>query len=79
MQLNRLLVSKKELKTLGIPYSFQHIARLERAGKFPHRIMLGQCQDVPLPWFLIGRKLASIRIWLRVLARRKSAKSKSVG
>jgi prophage regulatory protein len=44
MQLNRLLVSKKELKTLGIPYSFQHIARLEKAGKFPHRIMLGQCR-----------------------------------
>ena len=37
------LVSKKELKTvLGIPYSFQHIARLEKAGKFPKRIRLGQ-------------------------------------
>ncbi len=44
MQLDRMLVSKKELKTLGIPYSFQHIARLEKAGKFPHRIMLGQCR-----------------------------------
>ncbi|PWT80588.1 MAG: AlpA family transcriptional regulator [Acidobacteria bacterium] len=44
MQLDRKLVSKKELKTLGIPYSFQHIARLEKAGKFPHRIMLGQCR-----------------------------------
>ena len=30
MQIERLLVSKKELKTIGIPYSFQHIARLER-------------------------------------------------
>jgi hypothetical protein len=30
MQLERLLVSKKELKELGIPYSFQHIARLEK-------------------------------------------------
>ena len=37
------LVSKKELKTvLGIPYSFQHIARLEKAGKFPKRLRLGQ-------------------------------------
>ena len=35
MEINRLLVSKKELKTLGIPYSFQHIARLEKAGSFP--------------------------------------------
>lgn len=26
----------------GIPYSFQHIARLEKAGKFPKRIRLGQ-------------------------------------
>ena len=37
------LVSKKELKTLlGIPYSPQHIARLEAAGHFPKRIKLGQ-------------------------------------
>lgn len=37
------LVSKKELKTvLGIPYSLQHIARLEKAGQFPKRIRLGQ-------------------------------------
>ncbi len=37
------LVSKKELKTVfGVPYSFQHIARLEKAGKFPKRIRLGQ-------------------------------------
>jgi prophage regulatory protein len=37
------LVSKRELKTvLGIPYSPQHIARLEAAGLFPKRIRLGQ-------------------------------------
>lgn len=42
MQIDRLLVSKKELKTLGIPYSFQHIARLEKAGQFPKRVQLGQ-------------------------------------
>lgn len=36
------LVSKKELRTVcGIPYSPQHIARLEAAGKFPKRIKLG--------------------------------------
>jgi prophage regulatory protein len=36
------LVSKKELKSIfGIPYSFQHIWRLEQAGKFPKRLRLG--------------------------------------
>lgn len=44
MQLERQLVTKKELRTLGIPYSFQHIARLEGAGKFPKRVQLGQCR-----------------------------------
>ena len=44
MQIDRLLVSKKELKTLGIPYSFQHIARLEKAGQFPQRGQLGLCR-----------------------------------
>src|SRR5579859_1532421 len=39
------LVSKKELRTVyGVPYSFQHIARLEAAGHFPRRIRLGQCR-----------------------------------
>ena len=37
------VVSKKELRTVcGIPYSPQHIARLEAAGEFPKRIRLGQ-------------------------------------
>lgn len=45
MQPERLLVSKKELKTVvGIPYSSQHIARLEKAGQFPQRIRLGECR-----------------------------------
>ena len=36
MQQVRKLVSKKELKSIhGIPYSFAHIARLEKAGVFP--------------------------------------------
>ena len=39
------LVTKKELKAVyGIPYSPQHIARLELVGKFPKRIRLGQCR-----------------------------------
>ena len=44
MQIDRLLISKKELKTIGIPYSPQHIARLEKAGQFPKRVTLGQCR-----------------------------------
>jgi prophage regulatory protein len=46
MQIERLLVSKKELKAIGIPYCPQHIARLEKAGLFPKRIILGQCRVV---------------------------------
>jgi prophage regulatory protein len=39
------LVNKKELKSVfGVPYSFQHIARLELAGHFPKRVQLGQCR-----------------------------------
>ena len=39
------LVSKKELKLVyGVPYSFQHIARLEAAGQFPKRVRLGACR-----------------------------------
>ena len=43
-KIDRMLVSKKELKLIGIPYSFQHIARLEKAGQFPKRVVLGQCR-----------------------------------
>jgi prophage regulatory protein len=40
---SKQVVSKKELKQVcGIPYSPQHIARLEAAGSFPKRIRLGQ-------------------------------------
>ena len=45
----RKLVSKKELKTIhGIPYSFAHIARLEKVGQFPKRVILGACR---VAWF----------------------------
>jgi prophage regulatory protein len=45
----RKLVSRKELKTVhGIPYSFAHIARLEKAGQFPKRVILGACR---VAWF----------------------------
>ena len=39
------LCTVKELKTVyGIPYSRQHIWRLQDAGKFPLRVILGQCR-----------------------------------
>ena len=42
---NIKLVSKKELRSVyGIPYSPQHIARLEHAGRFPKRLRLGECR-----------------------------------
>ncbi|WP_367275155.1 helix-turn-helix transcriptional regulator [uncultured Erythrobacter sp.] len=34
------LVSKRQLKEMVL-YSPQHIARLEKAGKFPKRVQLG--------------------------------------
>ncbi|CAA7616962.1 AlpA family transcriptional regulator [Magnetospirillum sp. SS-4] len=42
IQFDKRLVSKKELKSVcGIPYTPQHIGRLEAAGKFPKRVNLG--------------------------------------
>ncbi len=35
------MLSKKQLRALVL-YSLQHIARLEKAGKFPKRVKLGQ-------------------------------------
>ena len=62
MQIERLLVSQKELKTLlGIPYSPAHLARLEQAGKFPRRVKLGACRvawryDLVCKW--VNEKIA---------------------
>ena len=63
------LVDKKGLKAIyGIPYSPQHIARLEKAGKFPRRIQLGACR---VAWHCaavetwIGSLGYSASIWVR--------------
>lgn len=42
------LIDWKTLKTM-VPYSRQHLARLEEAGTFPKRIRLGQCR---IAWVL---------------------------
>jgi len=45
MTKERRLVTKKELKTIyGIPYSPTHTARMEAAGTFPKRLVLGPCR-----------------------------------
>ena len=36
------LIAFEELKALGIPYSKVHIWRLEKAGRFPKRVQVGQ-------------------------------------
>lgn len=69
MQLDRLLVSKKELKTLGIPYSFAHIARLEKAGQFPRRVQLGQCR--------VAWSYDEVRQWIDERIARRDAGPKS--
>jgi prophage regulatory protein len=68
------VVSKKELKTVcGIPYSPQHIARLEAAGKFPKRIQLGQNR---VAWLL-----TEVEEWIdaRIASRDATVPSKGQG
>ena len=49
------IITQKELCTL-VPYTPQHILRLEKAGKFPRRIQLGQNR--------VGWRLIDIESWL---------------
>ena len=54
------LVDKKGLKAIyGISYSHQHIARLEKAEKFPRRIRLGACR---VAWYC-----AAVEAWIASL------------
>lgn len=61
------LVSKKELKSVfGIPYSIQHIWRLEQAGKFPKRLRLGANRvawlyDEVVEWIEVWKALRDTR------------------
>ena len=60
------LVSKKELRTVyGVPYSFQHIARLEAAGQFPQRMKLGPNR---VAWLC-----CEIEEWISVRTARRTA------
>lgn len=49
------IITQKELSSL-VPYTPQHIRRLEKAGEFPRRMQLGQNR--------IGWRLMDIEAWL---------------
>jgi len=49
------IITQKELREL-VPYTPQHIRRLERAGKFPRRLRLGGNR--------IGWRLIDIEEWI---------------
>lgn len=50
------IISKKELLTL-VPYCDQHILRLEKKGKFPKRLDVGENR--------VGWRLVEVEAWLR--------------
>ena len=48
---SKKLVTQKQLRTeFGIPYSPQHLARLEAAGMFPRRIKLQAFRGGRVAW-----------------------------
>jgi prophage regulatory protein len=49
------IVTKKELRQI-VPYSAQHILRLEKQGRFPRRIQIGLRR--------VGWRLSEIENWL---------------
>ena len=50
MQLERLLVNRKQLRDLGVCLSHTQIDRLERSGRFPRRIKLGKHRESRVVW-----------------------------
>ena len=51
MSMDNLIVSRKQLRELGIALSFTHIDRLERQGRFPSRIKLGWHRASRVAWY----------------------------
>lgn len=49
------IVTKKELRLI-VPYTPQHILRLEKQGRFPKRIRIGERR--------VGWRLSEIEAWL---------------
>lgn len=54
------IITKKELRLI-VPYTPQHIARLEKAGRFPKRIRIGERR--------VGWRLSDIEAWLNERSR----------
>lgn len=50
-----IVITKKQLREM-VPYSGQHIGRLERAGKFPRRVPIGDNR--------VGWVLSEVKAWL---------------
>jgi prophage regulatory protein len=48
--MERLLVSRKELRELGVCICPAQIDRLEKSGKFPKRIKLGAYRESRVVW-----------------------------
>ncbi len=52
------LCTVKQLKTdFGIPYSRQHLWRLQGSGQFPHAVKLGRCR--------VAFKVSDIEEWIQ--------------
>ena len=49
------LITKKQLRDM-VPYTPQHILRLEKLGKFPKRIKIGERR--------VGWRLSDVEAWL---------------
>ena len=49
------IISRKELRTL-VPYSDMHISRLEKAGRFPSRIRVGEAR--------VGWSFREVQEWI---------------
>lgn len=49
------IITQKDLRSL-VPYTPQHVLRLEKAGKFPRRLQLGQNR--------VGWRLIDIEAWI---------------
>lgn len=54
------IVTRKELRLI-VPYTPQHILRLEKQGKFPKRIQIGARR--------VGWRLSDVETWLDERAR----------
>lgn len=63
------IITRKELRTL-VPYTPQHILRLEKQGKFPKRIQVG---DNRVGWLLI-----EVEQWIEARAAERDAASYAV-